>query len=285
MPPDLRRQSARYAVIGDPIGHSLSPAMQTAALRAAGIDATYEALLVPAGQLGWWIEHLRAEGYRGWNVTIPHKETVGAYLDEIVGSAAEIGAVNTMVNESGRLVGYNTDVEGFLQALAMANLDEPGHDAVVFGAGGAARAVVQALIRLQARITVVNRTPEKAWRIAQTAGAAVRALAVDDPEAIPLIREASLLVNATSLGMGQLSNASPLPERVELLPSSAVVDLVYGRPTPFLLRAQESGCLIMDGLEMLVRQGAAAFRLWTGVEPDLTAMRAACRQSLAEVVS
>jgi shikimate dehydrogenase len=145
--------------------------------------------------------------------------------------------------------------------------------------------VVQALIRLQARITVVNRTPEKAWRIAQTAGAAVRALAVDDPEAIPLIREASLLVNATSLGMGQLSNASPLPERVELLPSSAVVDLVYGRPTPFLLRAQESGCLIMDGLEMLVRQGAAAFRLWTGVEPDLTAMRAACRQSLAEVVS
>lgn len=276
MPPD------RYAVIGDPVAHSLSPAMHNAAFRAAGIDGRYEALAVAPQNLRGAMERLRTGGFKGLNVTVPHKQAVGALVDHLAPAARAVGAVNTIVIETGTLSGHNTDVEGFDAALQCAGIDVRGERAVVFGTGGAARAVLQALALRGAQSIVVSRSSERARRLAAQMAGSAQPLAAGHPRLRAVVDRALLVVNATPLGMDEFPARSPLPAGVELTPPTVAFDLVYGRRTPFLEQAAGNGCLAVDGLEMLVRQGAASFGLWTGTEADIGVMRAACIDALRE---
>ncbi|HLJ69364.1 MAG TPA: shikimate dehydrogenase [Chloroflexota bacterium] len=268
----------RYAVIGDPIDHSLSPAMQRAAFERAGIDACYEAINVPAGDLESALPRLR--DLRGFNVTVPLKELLVRRLDEVDPAAQVIGAVNTVVLRRGRLHGYNTDPAGFSATLQRLGRRDGWSRVVVFGAGGAARAVLYSLAGLADRVVVVNRSLDRAEGVmALLNGKGVVMLPADSR--LPAeIADAGLLVNATPQGMKHLSDLSPLPTSIALRPETDVIDLVYGRMTPLLRAARTAGCRFLDGLEMLVHQGAASFRLWTGVEPDIDAMRSACLAAL-----
>jgi shikimate dehydrogenase len=264
------RQRERLGVIGDPIGHSLSPIMHRAALDDAGLEWTYDAHLVPVGSLGAWMRSTGRD-MRGFNATIPHKVALLDHVESVDRAARTIGAVNTVVREAGGFRGFNTDPAGFRAALAGLDFDQSGALIVVFGAGGAARSVVYALRPFVSRIVVVNRDVGRA----RTLEAADASLALDDGDLRPLVREADLLVNATPMGMSHLADASPLPAGTELRPEAVVMDLVYGRVTPFLATALQWGCRCTDGLEMLVQQGAESFRLWTRREPNIEAMRSA----------
>ncbi len=268
----------RLAVIGDPIAHSLSPAMHNAALHAAGIAGSYQAIQVSSDKLEAQIHLLRAQGYRGFNVTIPHKERIAAYLDQIDVSA-RIGAVNTVVNRQGALFGYNTDIGGFSRALRSLLPDPAGLRAVVLGAGGSALAVVHALQVERATVTVVNRSVARAEYLASRVSGSITVLPIGR-KAIDAITHADLLVNTTPRGMGHLATLSALPDGCRLSSRTAVFDLVYGRTTPLLTQAAAGGCRIANGLEMLVQQGALSFQLWTGIAPDIPVMREACAHAL-----
>ena len=268
----------RLAVVGDPIAHSLSPAMHNAALRAAGIAGSYQAIQVSSPELEAQVRLLRDQEYRGFNVTIPHKERIAACLDQIDASA-RIGAVNTVVNQQGALIGYNTDVAGFCRALRSLLPDPTGLHAVVLGAGGSALAVVHALQCERTTVTVVNRSVARAEHLASRLSGRIT-VRRSGPEAAHAVAHADLLVNTTPLGMGNLVALSALPDDCQLSSHTAVFDLVYGRITPLLAQAAAAGCPTADGLEMLVQQGALSFQLWTGIVPDLTVMREACARAL-----
>ena len=260
----------RLGILGHPVGHSLSPAMHEAALRELGIGGGYERLDTPPARLSERLREVR-RGFRGVNVTVPLKELVVPLLDGLSPAARAIGAVNTVVNEGGRLLGENTDAAGFLRSLEEAGVG--GRRAVVLGAGGAARAVVYALRGAGYEVGIVNRTRARAEALARAFGA--RVVGPAD------VREADLVVNATSVGLGDPS-ATPLP--AEFLPSSGfAVDLVY-RPlrTRFLREAEERGLAVVDGLGMLLWQGVLAFELWTGREAPVEAMRRALASALTE---
>jgi shikimate dehydrogenase len=269
---------AHLAVIGDPVAHSLSPAMQGAALGAAGLRWTYEAVRVRPEALPAAVGRLQ-ETVRGFNVTVPHKIAIRDYLDEVAPNATRAGAVNTVVCDGGRLFGDNTDIPGFTAALLSVDPNPAGR-AVLLGAGGAARAVVLALLDLGLPVTVANRTPARAQALAGCLSG-VEAIATDAPGLIDRLSEATIVVNATSLGLHP-DDPSPLPPGTHLRHGATAIDLVYGHETTFLREARRHGCRVSDGIEMLVRQGAESFRLWTGIAPDLEVMRAACRRRLEE---
>jgi shikimate dehydrogenase len=273
------KQPELLAVIGYPVDHSLSPAMHNAALSAAGLKARYEALRLSPSELTSFMPVAR-KFYRGLNVTIPHKLHILRLLDDVSAEARSVGAVNTVVNEESRLVGYNTDPEGFRATLRAVGFDPHGSRAVVFGAGGAARAVIEVLGGEGAQITVANRRWQPALRLASEREAVSHSLSFDDPRLAAFVQRADILVNATPLGMGHLADESPLPANFTLRQAVVLIDLVYGRETPFLRAARLQRCRTADGLEMLVGQGAAAFRLFTGLEPDVELMRAACVSEL-----
>lgn len=261
----------RFAVLGHPVGHSLSPAMHREALKALGLAGSYEALETPQEALGARLEEVRW-GYRGVNLTLPLKEAALPLLDWISPEARAIGAVNTVLSVEGRLFGFNTDAPGFLEALQAGGIPLEG-PALVLGAGGAGRAVAWALKGAGLEVWVWNRTPARAEALAKEFGL----------KAVPLERakEARLLVNATQVGLGD-PGASPLPP--ELFPEAgAAVDLVY-RPlwTRFLREAQARGLKVQTGLPMLAWQGALAFRIWTGLLPDARRMEAAALRALEE---
>ena len=258
----------RLGILGHPVGHSLSPAMHRAALAARGIAGSYERLDTPPERLRERLEEVRRH-FRGVNVTVPLKEQVLSLLDEVDPAARAIGAVNTVVVEKGRLVGYNTDAPGFLKSLEEAGVE--GRRALVLGAGGAARAVVYALLRAGWEVGVANRTRERAERLVAELGGRVVG-----PEAA---READLVVNATSVG---LEDPAATPLQAELFPQRGyAVDLVY-RPlwTRFLREAKARGLGALDGLGMLLWQGAIAFELWTGEEAPVEVMRSALRAAM-----
>ncbi|AEB11874.1 shikimate dehydrogenase [Marinithermus hydrothermalis] len=267
----------RLGLIGYPLAHSVSPAMHRAALQAAGLEGIYRLLETPPDELESRVMEVR-RGYRGVNVTVPHKVAVLPYLDEVSPEVQAIGAVNTIVNEEGRLVGHNTDAPGFTRALEAAGVTARGLRAVVLGAGGAARAVVYALVQAGARVRVANRTFARAKALAEVFGA--EAVPFEGPEFVRAVREADLLVNATSVGLND-PGASPIPEGV--WPREAVVDIVYNPLETRLLReARAAGLVAVDGLGMLVWQGALAFELWTGRQAPVAAMHAAARAALGE---
>lgn len=276
-------------VITHPDKQSTSPAFQQAALDALGLDIKYERWPTPPDGIGTRITGLRAPSVLGANVTIPHKETCLPLLDELDELVQRVGAVNTILNTDGRLAGYNTDVEGFLRALEVeAGVTPRGRRVLVAGAGGAARAVVVALIEGGAeQVRVINRDLQRAVRLAGTlrmleSDTDLDVLA-DTPENWAKgAAEADTLVNCTSLGMAGSSEEerSPIPARL-IHPDMLVYDLVY-RPTetPLLRDAKERGAKTIGGLPMLIYQGAASFKIWTGEDPPIDVMTAAAREAL-----
>lgn len=266
-------------VLGYPVRHSLSPAMHNAAFQALGLNWVYLAFEVPPELLPQAVTGMRGLGIRGLNLTIPHKQAVIPLLDGLTDAAARIGAVNTLFWHEGQLMGDNTDAEGFLRALLEVSVDPTGHTVLVLGAGGAARAVVYALTQRGCRVYIANRTYERALLLAQAFGA----------EAIPLHALEALLprldgvVNSTSLGMAPDVHSTP-PVAWQLVPPTAwACDLVYRpRQTRFLQLAAAHGLKTVDGLGMLVHQGALAFERWTGHAAPISAMRDAITPFLEE---
>lgn len=278
----------RMAVIGYPISHSISPALHTAALESHGIDATYTRREVAPGDLPACVAELRDGIWMGINVTVPHKESVIPLLDELSPEARAIGAVNTVVVREDRLVGYNTDAAGFLLALREeGGYDPAGRDVVLLGAGGAARAVLWALGRAGARrVILYNRHTERSERLAEASRAwghesEVAAEAWDADRIGERLAGGGLMVNATSVGLEP--GASPLP--AEAIPGGVLVaDLIYNpRPTRLLREAALRGARTLDGLPMLVYQGAAAFELWTGKKAPVRAMFAAAERAIGGI--
>jgi shikimate dehydrogenase len=261
------------AVIGDPISHSLSPVIFNAAFEAARLDWVFVALRVAAGDTRRAFDGVRATGIGGLSVTMPHKDAAGELVDELTPEASALGAVNCVVNRDGTLVGHNTDGDGLLSALAAEGVGVGGERIVVLGAGGAARSVIAALGRAGAEVIVVNRSADKAEAAAALGGSRCSVGSLDDVE------KASRLINATSVGMG--GEGVPVP--VDMLgPPQIVVDLVYHPvDTPLLRSARARGARAIDGVGMLVHQGARAFELWTGVEAPVVAMNGAARAALA----
>lgn len=271
-------------IIGYPLGHSISPAFQQAALDELGVALRYERWPTAPEDLAARIRSLRAPAIAGANVTVPYKERVASLIDVIDPLAVSIGAVNTIVNHEGRLFGYNTDAPGFLRALQENGpFNAMGASALVLGAGGAARAVVFALASAGvAGIAISNRTQSRAEALAATVRQQGRCPVRTLPwgEGLPGV---SLIVNTTTMGMrgGSDEAHSPMPSAL-IPPGAFVCDLVYNpEETPFLLAARNAGAHTLSGLPMLVYQGAIAFELWTGRRPPVGTMFAAARRALA----
>ena len=277
----------RVGIIGYPLGHSLSPRFQQAALDHLGLDVRYEAWETSPDALSQRIASVRSEECLGANVTVPHKEAVIPLLDALDEEASLVEAVNTIVHRDGRLLGYNTDGMGFLRALDSAGFDPQGAGVLLLGAGGAARAVAFALARHgAASLYIANRTLERAQRLA-TAVNAIAPIATAHPLAEDAFAEIAgayvLVVNTTSVGMrhSETEGASPFPRRL-LAPHLLVNDLVYNPLETLLLQeARAVGARALGGLAMLVEQGAAAFELWTGQKAPVEVMFASAREGLS----
>lgn len=266
-------------VMGDPVAHSLSPLLHNTAFAALGLDWVSVGFHVPAGATAGALAGVRALGLAGLSVTMPHKSEVAGLVDECTPTAEKLGAVNCVVRRGERLVGENTDGEGFVASVRRAAGFEPeGSRCLVAGAGGAARAVILALAEAgAAEVIVVNRSPQRAEAAARLAGRAGRVGRAEEA------REAGLVVNATPVGMadGPGAEAEP-PVRADLLgPGQVAVDLVY-HPlrTRWLAAADADGATAVSGLGMLVHQAAAQLHLWTGLEPPVAAMWQAASRSL-----
>lgn len=259
----------RLAVIGHPIAHSLSPRLHQSWLEAAGRFGRYEALDVTSDDLSELFARVRAGEYDGLNVTIPHKEAVIAFLDELDEPARQAGAVNTVYKRDGRLVGTNTDGSGFIDSLS--GLTDFSGETLVIGAGGAARGIVAAWPNQ--RVTILNRTRKKAETLAAEFGCAVAA------EPLDLSRFAHI-IQTTSVGMDGTSTPLAL---TGISPGAVVCDIIYRpRETAFLREAKRNGAVTCDGVGMFVGQAARSFEYWTGVRPDVKAGKRLIEQLLEE---
>jgi shikimate dehydrogenase len=265
-------------VIGDTVGGTLSPRLHNAAFAALGLNWCYVAFQVTRDRLEQALRGLPALGIAGVNVTVPHKEAVLAYLDDVTDDARIVGAVNTIRVEGGRLSGHNTDTSGMLDALARdGGLTVKGQHAAVVGAGGAARAAAFALAGAEAAaVTIINRNWDRAAALADAVRRAFRcavdAVPLDANPVTAALREATLLVQATTVG-GAQREQSPVPAEA-LHPGIFVMDMIYNPHETALLReARAVGCRTLGGLPMLVYQGARAFEIWTGRAAPLHVMR------------
>jgi shikimate dehydrogenase len=285
--PAVSGRTKILGVFGHPVEHSLSPVMHNAAIAALGLPYLYIPFSVRPEDLSPAIHSLIALGIVGVNLTIPHKEGVLPYLDEIAPEAKAVGAVNTVHNDQGRLVGYNTDGDGFMGPLEAQGYRLGGRRAVVLGAGGAARSVVLRLIREGAAVALANRTVERAERLAADVlaacpGGEVACLDLRDEAGLRLaLARAELLVNTTSVGMHPHAGVMPPIPPAALHPGLLVYDLVYNPvETRLLCAARTAGARTLNGVPMLVYQGAAAFKIWTGVEPPVGLMQQAVESQL-----
>lgn len=266
----------RLGLIGDPVAHSLSPAMQNAALTALGVPGRYERWKTNAEAIPARVASLRGPDVLGANVTVPHKLAVIAHLDGLTPLARQVGAVNTIVRDGDRLFGDNTDVYGFTTALAAVTGDLRGRTALILGAGGASRAVVVGLERLGlGRIVIANRKVDRASALIEELGCQTgTAIGLDGDALIETLGTAAVVVNATALGWNPGETPIPL-ELLGALPDDAhVTDLTY-RETDLLTAALARGLSASDGLEMLILQGAQALHLWTGLDAPVDVMRLA----------
>lgn len=270
----LPSEQSRLAVIGDRIAHSLSPLLQNTMIEHFDLPFVYEAMQISAERLGEVIERLRRGELRGINVTIPHKQTIIPLLDDLVAPADQIGAVNTVVNSQGKLVGYNTDAVGFTKSLLAAGLSAAHEHVLVLGAGGAAAAVIFALLAEgAAAIFLCNRSAERTQLFMQRIPTAyqnkVRVIAWQNREDWLRLRPVSMIVNTTSVGMYPEIDDSPLP--AALFDAEVVaIDLVYNPiETTFLRFARQAGATTLHGLPMLIFQGVAALELWSGRQLDI----------------
>jgi shikimate dehydrogenase len=273
-----------YAVIGDPIEHSLSPAMQNAAFEACKLDCVFLAFKVKSAQVGNAISGMRALGIQGLNVTMPHKNAVLSFLDEVDKTAKLLNTVNTVKNENGKLCGFNTDGVGALAALKANGVEPKGKKVLLVGAGGAARAIAFALAKEADELSILNRTLKSAAELADLLkrefNANVIAYALSPLAVKANLADADLLINATSVGMKPNAKQTLVaPEWLK--PELAVMDIVYDPiETKLAKDAKVAGAKVVSGVEMLIYQGAASFEIWTGCSAPVEVMRRAALNQL-----
>ncbi len=274
-------------VIGDPIEHTMSPAMHNAAFKKLGLDYLYIPFKVRKEELSGAINGIRALNIRGLNVTIPHKVAAMPMLDGLDPMAKKIGAVNTIVNQDGELRGYNTDAAGFLQALLERGIEPMGKTIVILGAGGASRAISYILAERDAILTVLNRQLELEWAeelaevIYEDLRNKIRVLELCEENLAEALKGAQILVNATSVGMVPNHEETPVPAQL-LKPELAVFDIVYNPiKTRLMKEAEAAGARTISGIDMLAWQGALAFKQWTGQKAPLDLMRKEAIKALA----
>jgi shikimate dehydrogenase len=278
----------RLGIIGYPIGHSISPIFQQAALDHLGIDATYEKWEVTPEGVGDFVNGLRAPGSLGINITVPHKQAVIPFLDEVDEWATAAGAVNTIVNHDGRLTGHNTDGPGFLQALLVeTGYSSQGTSALILGAGGAARGILLALVRGGVdSLVIANRTLERAETLAQLSsdnGVSSEAITLGTDAVTEAAASANLIVNCTTMGMTRGPDEHGSPISAAQIPASAIVNDVVYTPliTPILREAAAAGATALGGLHMLVYQGVLSFKMWTGQDAPVDVMLEAATAEMA----
>ncbi|GGJ63232.1 shikimate dehydrogenase [Anoxybacillus voinovskiensis] len=271
-----------YGVIGCPIHHSLSPLMHNDAFQTLGIDAYYHAFHVEKEALADAIRGMKALGVAGINVTIPHKTAVIPLLDEVDEMAKRIGAVNTIVRENDRLIGYNTDGQGFVRALVEeTNTTIQGKRILLIGAGGAARGIYFSLATAQAeQIDICNRTKEKAERLLEESDISVNGRAYSLTEAEERLSQYDIIINTTSVGLSP--NVDAMPLSLEHVNERTIVsDIIYNPlETKWLKEARKKGAIVQNGVGMFVYQGALAFEKWTGVFPNVERMKQVVIQQL-----
>ncbi|MDH7602826.1 MAG: shikimate dehydrogenase [Armatimonadota bacterium] len=265
-------------VFGHPISHSLSPIIHNAAIEALHIDYIYVPFHVLPEGLGDAVQGIRALQIVGVNVTIPHKERVIEYLDEVDETARTIGSVNTVVNIKGRLKGFSTDGHGFLRSVEAEWGKIDGCRALILGAGGSAKAVAFALAGVGCEIVIANRTYSRAQELAElleSMGSKVGAIPLEREALAGAVSSADLLVNTTSVGMHPDTDAVPIPADL-IRPGLLVYDLIYNPPrTKLIQEAVAKGAKAINGLKMLVYQGALSFEMWTGIKPPVDVMERA----------
>ncbi|WP_261129567.1 shikimate dehydrogenase [Bacillus sp. Marseille-Q3570] len=272
------KRLSEYAVIGDPIIQSMSPEIHNACFKQLGIDAKYEAVHVRKEELVQKVQALIESGYKGFNVTIPHKLDIINLLDEMDPFAKAIGAVNTVIVEGSKLKGYNTDGPGFYQSLLEVHpLNLKESNILIIGAGGAARAIVKAfLLNGVEQVTVTNRTEEKAVQLLE--GSNGQTLPLE--EAASRLAQYDIVINTTPIGMVQNINGTPISLDY-LEPHTVLVDIIYNPlMTKFLKTGLEKGCTVQNGVPMFIHQAALSFELWTGRKPDLGLMKWTVEQKL-----
>ncbi len=276
-------------IFGDPIGHTLSPIIQNAAIKELGLKMVYVPFHVTPGNLKDAVASIKALGMPGVNITIPHKERVMEFLDATTDEARKIGAVNTIVNRDGHLTGHNTDGAGYITSLkAETGFECSGKNIVILGAGGAARGIMAAILaEAPASVTLVNRTVDRADSLAEDLGSEcaevkIHTVPLEKGPLQPRIEAADLLINSTSVGMGGKVPFNPLVLSLDKLPSEAIVsDIVYKPLNTALLRsAKMTGHTVHKGLGMLIHQGALGFELWTGEKAPVETMRKAALKAL-----
>jgi shikimate dehydrogenase len=284
-----KEPAIHIGIIGHPLTHTLSPALHNAAAKELHLPLVYGTLDVSNDFLPALITSLRSRKFRGANVTIPYKETVVPLLDEIKEEAASVGAVNTIVNEDGKLIGYNTDVTGIARALESVRDSLKKKSILILGAGGAARAAAYAVANhcLPDGITIFNRTKSRAENLVghfQKLFPKIVWKCFSERERLPHEAEAStLIINATSVGMSPRSNVSPLPPETGFSNHQIIFDIIYTPlRTALLKQAETCGAATINGVEMFIHQGARAFELWTGKPLPLALARETVLKKLKE---
>jgi shikimate dehydrogenase len=296
---EITSRTRVVGVFADPVEHTLSPPMQNAAFAQMGLPYAYVPWHVKAANLPAAVEAVRALSLAGVNVTIPHKVAVMDLLDEITPVARLIGAVNTIENRHGYLVGHNTDAPGFLRSLTEeAGVEPASKHVLILGAGGAARAIaVQMVLSGAKQVTVANRTNEKAAELCQHLAAvantevsskrsvrlATAQLDQDTPDFQAAVAAADILINTTAVGMYPKHEVPPLAPASLMRPEQLVCDIVYTpQRTTLLMAAQQAGCRTLAGLGMLAYQGAIAIEIWTGQKAPVEVMKAALVAALKQ---
>lgn len=255
-------------LFGYPVDHSMSPAMHNAAFEHLGLDLCYIAFPVRPEMLGEAVKAIRALDLQGVNVTVPHKEKVILFLDKVDEEALFIGAVNTILNSGGVLKGYNTDGRGFMESLKEADISAEGKNVLIIGAGGASRAISYYLSEKASRLYLFDIDNNKVKRLADDLSRIRKNISFKDN--LKDLNAVDIVVNATPLG---LKESDPYPVDIALIsPDMVVCDLIY-KQTPLLAAASQKGCKTLDGLGMLLHQGALAFEIWTGTKPPVDVMR------------
>lgn len=274
-----------YGVIGDPIAHSLSPAMHNEELEKLGIDAYYHPFHVKGKDLPKAIEGMKVLGVEGFNITIPHKTDVMPLLDEVDPLAKRIGAVNTVVSNNGKYIGYNTDGQGFIDAVKEEWEVFPASGrTLIIGAGGAARAIYYTLISSGlTQVDICNRTLSRAEELIGSHQTNADSQALTLKEAESELGRYSLLIQTTSIGMGDSEGMSPIMLQ-NMQQNCFVADIIYTPwKTAFLEQAAAGGAKIQNGIGMLVHQGALAFEKWTGISPDTDRMKKTVMERLGGI--
>ena len=263
-----------FAVIGDPINHSLSPNIHSAAFRELNLDSSYIGYRIPKGELESGVEGLKKIKISGFNVTIPHKVEMMKYLDKMDESCSIIGAVNTVVNNEGVLKGYNTDMDGFLEPLKKRNISIQDKKILLIGAGGAARAIIAGMSKEKAeRVDIANRTTKNAEKLSEFATRIELSTNVKKIEEIKNLQNYDIIINSTSLGLK--NELSPISFE-QINQDSVIYDIVYSpMNTDFIKKAKDKKLEVIYGYEMLLGQASRAFEIWHGMKAPYNAMKKA----------